>query len=290
MWRRLTPWDEASPSGPRSCVWSPVPSHGLRLGEFTAAAGAALAPLRPRRGPQRRAGHCPRHTEAVPTSSWTSEDSWATSLWSPRGWTRSTAGPRARRSAYLACMLHPPGLQAPPTQLAGSAHQACRPHHLTCRPRPPSLQATPTQSAGHAHPACRLRPPGMQGPPTGLQAPPTWPAGLLHPRQQLNTLLVAPVVQDPGQHVQVGLREGVREEVPCNTARRPCGQSAVRPLGRAQRPVCTCHLMDQGFPKASRPVTRKPSPKQKQASGKTGRLPATLGAPPRIGERLSFSL
>lgn len=42
----------------------------------------------------------------------------------------------------------------------------------------------------------------------------TWPASLVDSTQQLDAALVAPVVEDPGQDVEVSLRQRVFEEIP----------------------------------------------------------------------------
>lgn len=55
---------------------------------------------------------------------------------------------------------------------------------------------------------------------------PTCPAGAVDSGQQAGALVVRPVVQDPGQQVQVRLREGVFKEISCNTGRVPWAPSA----------------------------------------------------------------
>lgn len=55
---------------------------------------------------------------------------------------------------------------------------------------------------------------------------PTCPAGAVDSGQQTGALVVRPVVQDPGQQVQVRLREGVFKEISCNTGRVPWAPSA----------------------------------------------------------------
>lgn len=45
----------------------------------------------------------------------------------------------------------------------------------------------------------------------------TWSASLVDSTQQLDAALVAPVVEDPGKDVEVGVRQRVFEEIPWKT-------------------------------------------------------------------------
>lgn len=126
-------------------------------------------------------GYSPHHTEAVPRSS----------CLFGLGGPHSTAATRAPSHAQVS-----PSLLGVSYNYSWSGRRARRPERI-----PLSHETLPRPRRAAPAPTC--------------------PAGAVDSGQQTGALVVRPVVQDPGQQVQVRLREGVFKEISCNTGRVP---------------------------------------------------------------------